>query len=403
MFRTIIVLYIAVFLLTSCTKIQEGDEFARKAWNAQQKGNHKEVIENLEKAVRMPTKDFEKDDLHTALGTEYYLSGEYKKAQEQHEIAVKLNPRNYQAYTNLGIVLRKQGKFKEAEEAYIKALDINSKYAQAHSSIGALYLAQNDYKNALIALKRAVTLETELPEAQANLSLAYALAGDLKNAKVHFHKAEALHYKPLEPIRFLIDNLEKNETRMSREATKGDSLASAGFDLLLMDKYDEAVKVFEAALKGTFNRYSKEEIMAALSGALLNKGENKKAMELIEKVLQSDPKQVLALTNKASCLYNEKKNEEAIEILEFALKNNPYFGPAWNIYGLILLDEKKFAEALKAFENSVSAFPGNPTYHANLALVYSKMGKKTAAEEQYSIAKILKYKNLEDLRKELDK
>ena len=49
--------------------------------------------------------------------------------------ALKLQPRNFEAYSNLGSILRRRGDLDGAEAAFRKALSINPDYERAHSNL----------------------------------------------------------------------------------------------------------------------------------------------------------------------------------------------------------------------------------------------------------------------------
>lgn len=55
----------------------------------------------------------------------------YKKAIKQYRMAIKKNPKFYQAYSSLGYALRKTGEFQESLDSYNTALDINPTYTEA--------------------------------------------------------------------------------------------------------------------------------------------------------------------------------------------------------------------------------------------------------------------------------
>ena len=58
-------------------------------------------------------------------GQDAVTAGDYRKAEEAFRKAVELEPRNYAALINLGVILFSQGDKKQAADYLRKALDIN--------------------------------------------------------------------------------------------------------------------------------------------------------------------------------------------------------------------------------------------------------------------------------------
>ncbi|MBI1725288.1 MAG: tetratricopeptide repeat protein, partial [Candidatus Tectomicrobia bacterium] len=66
--------------------------------------------------------------------------GNWGRAAELFQQAVKADPKHYQAYNMLGYALRKTGKPKEALEAYNRALSLKPDYAPAIEYRGEAHL-----------------------------------------------------------------------------------------------------------------------------------------------------------------------------------------------------------------------------------------------------------------------
>ena len=94
--------------------------------------------------------------------------------------------------------------------------------------------------------------------------------------------------------------------------------------------------------------------------------------------------------------------DDAIALLEQATKSNPEYAQAWHNLGIIYSDRHDYNKALKCLQNAEIYDTGNALYHANLAIAYSRLGKKQEAEYQFEMAKSLNYSAIQRLRKVMD-
>ena len=57
--------------------------------------------------------------------------GEYQKAKECYEKAIKINPNYADAHYNLGVIFKELGENQKAKECYEKAIEINPNHVDA--------------------------------------------------------------------------------------------------------------------------------------------------------------------------------------------------------------------------------------------------------------------------------
>src|SRR5215472_1497897 len=101
-----------------------------------QAGRLEDAISAHERALQL---DPDLMQAHVNLIILYGRAGNFRKAEEQYQAALRLNPDKYpDAYYNYGVLLMKEGKFDQAQEAFGTALKINPLYAEAHNDIGYL-------------------------------------------------------------------------------------------------------------------------------------------------------------------------------------------------------------------------------------------------------------------------
>jgi tetratricopeptide (TPR) repeat protein len=107
---------------------------------------------------------------HINLITLYGETGDYEKAEEHYQAAVKLNPDQFpDAYYDHGVLLMKEGKLADAEAAFRKALEINPRYADAHNNLGFLLERQGKIAEAVEQYRAAAEEEPDFRRAHFNL------------------------------------------------------------------------------------------------------------------------------------------------------------------------------------------------------------------------------------------
>ena len=77
--------------------------------------------------------------------------------------------------------------------------------------------------------------------------------------------------------------------------------------------------------------------------------------------------------------------DEAIQHFSRASKLDAGFGDAFLGLGTSLIAAKKYSEAIPPLERAVKLQPQNPATHYNLAMAYSRSGRKQDAEKEFAI------------------
>lgn len=99
-------------------------------------------------------------------GVVAYLRGEYGKAVDCFNAAIRLNPDYTEVFVNLGIVCKKQNKLQDALAAYKKAIALDSTAPEAYYNLGILYDDEGDYIRASSAYRQFLQFATDRYQAQ---------------------------------------------------------------------------------------------------------------------------------------------------------------------------------------------------------------------------------------------
>lgn len=119
-------------------------------------------------------------------------AGEYARAAELLERALKMNPTLQQSWRDLAMVRMELGKFDDARDALIDALRLNPRDAWSHVVLANLYAKQrNDFAKARIFYQRALELKPGDPWALNGFAAAEAEAGHDDEALKLFSRAIA--------------------------------------------------------------------------------------------------------------------------------------------------------------------------------------------------------------------
>jgi tetratricopeptide (TPR) repeat protein len=106
--------------------------------------------------------------------------------------AAEAVPRNYLAWSHLGVALAEAGRRDEARRAFEAALAIQPRHAEAENNLGQLLLEQGAPREALSHFERALGLEPGLSQAAGNLGAALAALGRDEEALRAFRRAAEL-------------------------------------------------------------------------------------------------------------------------------------------------------------------------------------------------------------------
>jgi Flp pilus assembly protein TadD len=145
-----------------------------------QKGDGKEAIKHLEKAVEIhPQFALALNEL----GVQYLKLGQPDKAAESLQAAVKIMPEEFSPRLNYGIALLNQKKFPEAEEQLREALKKNDKAPTAHMYLGIVLMSRNSLDEAEKELLLAVNSKSR------EVDMAHRYLGGVYWGKREYKKA----------------------------------------------------------------------------------------------------------------------------------------------------------------------------------------------------------------------
>jgi tetratricopeptide (TPR) repeat protein len=157
-------------------------------------------------------------------GIGYRLKGDYDRAIQDYNQAIKLNPKFAVAYNNRGVAHEHKNEYDRAISDYDQAIKLRPS-AEAHFNRGNAQLGRSHYDRAIDDYNQAIKLKPDFAAAFDNRCWARAVVGILKPALADCN--EALRLRP----------------------NNAETLESRGFIFLKMSHFDAAVSDFDAALR----------------------------------------------------------------------------------------------------------------------------------------------------------
>jgi len=133
---------------------------------------------------------YNKPEPHTLIAT--YYGGYDPKVAESLQAWIDNHPSDPEPYLMLGMLYRKQGDFFRAKEEYEKALRLDRGNPIIYNNLGNIYYFLNDYHQAVAHFKKAITYGAERAAPHYNLSKAYSSQFEFKSADKEFLEAYQL-------------------------------------------------------------------------------------------------------------------------------------------------------------------------------------------------------------------
>ncbi len=122
-------------------------------------------------------------------GVRKLQNNQIKEAIKDFETAVKIDPKDPNAYKNLGYAYVKTNQDEKAIEAYSKALKYDSTDTKTMLTLGLEYQRMKKYDKAVEMFKRILKHEPNNADAIANLALTYDMMGNPDKALEAYNKA----------------------------------------------------------------------------------------------------------------------------------------------------------------------------------------------------------------------
>jgi tetratricopeptide (TPR) repeat protein len=294
--------------------------------------------------------NFLEDELKEVYAKEINFARDEKTLKE----IIEADPKNYDAYKELGWFCIKQGSLSRAEEAFKKAVKLDSKNCEAYRGLSWVYGEQDNFLRAEEILKKAIELNPESCGAYKALSWIYCVQSKLPQAEETLSKAVELDPKDY-------------------EAYKG--LAWVYGE---QDKFPQAEETFRKAIaldSKDFDLYNK------LGWIYGEQGKYSQAEETFKKAIELDPTDYDPYKGLARVYRWQHKFPQAEETLKRAIKVDPKNFHAYGALGWVYGEQGKISQAEEVFEKSIEIDPKNDWAYGALSVLHGETGNHELAKE----------------------
>jgi tetratricopeptide (TPR) repeat protein len=257
------------------------------------------------------------------LGVILFQRGEFGKALQQIDAALRIKSDVADAYNNRGNVLKRLGRFDEALASYGRAVALNPHDAASFNNRGTVLKDLKRLDEALSDFDAAIALKPDFAEAFNNRGNVLLASKRLMEALANYDRAIAL--KPNDA-----DALNNRGTALKDLKRFDEALAS----------YDRAIKLKPDHASAYYNRGT----------VLFDLNRIEEALPDLNKAVALNPNHAESLLNRGSALRELKRLEEALADFDGAIALKPDLVDAFWNRGLVRLLLGRYQEAWPDYE-----------------------------------------------------
>lgn len=198
-----LVFAILIFSLISCSSnhnVKNKEELSYKLMDSLTTMFEQGNIEGSLKGVKeYLSKNSDADYAYNLLAIIYLAKQEDSLALVNVKKCLELNPNNYGALTNYGIVLDRKGEYKNAYDYYVQAVNIKPDFAQAYSNLMGNRIAIGDIEGARDYGEKAVVIGNYLTD-KGLLCAIYHKLGLYEKRDTLYKELKELKYENLNSL-----------------------------------------------------------------------------------------------------------------------------------------------------------------------------------------------------------
>ena len=267
----------------------------------------KEAIANADKALQL---ELIKEKLRSAYyhtrGAARDSLGEYRKAIEDFNESIRLNPKKALLYRDRGLAKDALKQYEDALKDFQKAIELKPKESINYYHRGVTKNRIGHYKEAIEDLNSAIQLDQTNANTYYQRGFAKEMLGQQDKAKTDYN--ETLKINPDEPSKSHKLGLAKCKIRQYEQA---------------INYFDKAIKLDPKFYKGYLCRGCMKQTL----------GQDQGAIKDFDIVLSHNPKNATAYRNRGVAKRKLEAYEDALEDLNEAICLKPDDGKAYNARG----------------------------------------------------------------------
>jgi Flp pilus assembly protein TadD/peroxiredoxin len=264
---------------------------------------HLEAAGRLDKVLPFPgilCRDEFRRNAHT-YGVAFFQHGFLKEAEEAFQQAVVANPRDADAFYNLGTLYLRRNSPEEAQHNLEQAVKLRPSYVEAWNNLGMLAAQRGNNEEAIANFQRSLELRPSYATALLNLGNVYRRQGDIDAAEKYLKRADEIDPANAE-INYNLGMLyaRKNQTALAEQYLGNavklrpdycDALNNLAVLLIQQERYSDAEAKLNACIEATPG-FDQAYLNLARMYVVLN--EKAKARTTLEALLKKQPQHKMA-------------------------------------------------------------------------------------------------------------
>lgn len=284
------------------------------------------VLEELKDKIASNPKDA---DAYYNLGIYYYQNGEINNCIDPLHKALEIKPNDEDANLLIGSAFLQLGKLPEAEKAFLKTLSINPKNIDANNNLSLVYFNQKRNDDAIARLQDNLRNDPDNLETLNNLGLIYTKLGKIPDAINQYRRL--LKINP-------------------RHAPTYNRLAFLFFQ---QQAYDDVIRMYKQA-KGYI---SDSTMLTNLGFAYFYKGNIEEAYQNFNQANQINPGDPEVHYGLGLVAYKNADLDIAIQELKQAVKLRPNYIEAMMQLAMTFEDQGEYIKALAYYQHVLKSAP----------------------------------------------
>ncbi len=358
------------------------------------------------------------------IGNKYLDENRIVDAIAQYKAAIQVDPKNYLAHYQLGLVSEKQKKWKEALQFYTQSIEAKGNYIDGYAAIAKIHIRYFDYakaiqfiekvkslspksssiyslsgyyyeqkgeiEKAISEYKRATDLDSDNFDAHFQLALLFRKQRDFQRSERLFLKA--LKIKPDEPkiqtevaTLYFEQGLKAQAVEHLKKFTKSYPLNTTYWNGLaklyyLGNDHQFAKETYLKSISLDDQNTETLEGLAIIYDAL---EQYKEALDTYKRILKIDPSQAKWFFERAKILYKTGSLENSLTEFKLSYQINENYPLSHFYAGRILVALGKLDLAQDEFRKEIKINPHLKDPYMSLGNLMAQEEKYTEAQENY--------------------
>ncbi|MHC4535912.1 MAG: tetratricopeptide repeat protein [Planctomycetota bacterium] len=353
--------------------LTENPELSTEASNLTLKQKIAALEKEEMKLIQELMRDFPNSDEALVLIAELYRRhGNSIEAVKYWEKALQVNPKRFDVYRAIGLVVFEKGQNEKAVTAWKKALEINPDIRGLRNNLALALQGLGKHTEAILELENEIQISPRSTLSHYLLGRAYLQLKEYDKAKKHYERVVELqpsHTQAYYGLAMVYTRLKQpNKAREYLSIFKKMKARIADFTKS-RDKAEYGITVAPIALSAM--AIGAEELYRA-------RGDLQRAEELLRRAQTLDPTNTICLERLASLYQMSNRLPEALSQFEKIRKLQPKDPFCYLNIGILSHQLKRIVDAEKAFQKVIELAPKKSFGYRYLSRLYLRSNSRLA-------------------------